>query len=159
MINQKPKKSLFIHKIISNLNNEEMLYCENLKKVLDNKSNIEIIAYIPKAVSHDNRERPLILSNEIVDKIQFDHGHICPENMIINAHEWEYILMYKYKDIDKINLIKRIPDSHNYLLIAANRFNGFFIVTHFETQSIDNKNLKRLLNRGNVISRGPSVCL
>lgn len=155
----KIKKSLFISKQLKSLNNKEKKYYKRLKKLLDKESALEIIGYVPNNISYDGKKRPLILSRSIVEKIEFDHGPICAENMIINAFEWEYALVYKYKDIDKINLIKQIPNSFNYLLIAANRDNGFFIVTYFETKSINNKNLKRLLGRGNVISRGPSVCL
>lgn len=107
----------------------------------------------------DGKERPIILSKDIIDKIEYDHGKICLENLIVSIHEWEYAVMYPYKNIDKINLIKCIPDSYNYLVVAANRNNGFYIVTHFETKSKNDKNLKRLLGRGNVINRGPSVCL
>lgn len=98
-----------------------------------------------------------MLSREIVEKIESDHGTICPENMIINIHEWEYFI----KDVDdklgRINLIKMIPNSDNYLVIAASQDNGFYIVTHFETESKNGNNLKRLLKRGNVISRVSSV--
>jgi hypothetical protein len=157
--NKKPKKTLFISKQLKNLNAVEKKYYKKIKKLLNNESDREKIGYVEGSLSFDNKKRSLILSREIIDKIEYDHGPICAENIIINAFEWEFALLYKYKDIDKINLIKQIPNSHNYLLIAANRDNGFFIVTYFETKSINDKNLKRLLGRGNVISRGPSVCL
>jgi len=157
--NKKPKKTPFISKQIKPLDKMEMIYLYRLNQVINNKSERESIAYLPCDVSSDNKIRQLIISREIIEKIESDHGPICAENMIINAHEWDYTLMYLFEGVEKINLIKRIPNSFNYLLIAANRDNGFFIVTYFETKSMDNKNLKRLLGRGNVISRGPSVCL
>ena len=156
---QTPKKSEFITKQIRTLNKMEMIYLYRLNQVINHKSNRDSIAYIPSEASKDNKIRQLIISREIIDKIQSDHGSICAENMIINAHGWDYILKYNFEDIEKINLIKIIPNSYNFLLIAANKDNGFFIVTHFETKSNNNKNLKRLLGRGDVISRGPSVCL
>jgi hypothetical protein len=157
--NQKPKKTPFISKQIRSLNKMEMIYLYRLNQVINHKSNKESIAYLPYNVSIDNKIRSLIISREIIDKIEFDHGPICAENMIINAHEWDYIITNVDNNIDRINILKLIPGSNNYLLIAANRDNGFFIVTHFETKSNNNKNLKRLLGRGNVISRVPSVCL
>ena len=155
--NKKPKKSSFISKQIRPLNKMEMIYLYRLNQVINHKSDKESIAYLPCDVSHDNKIRQLIISREIIDKIESDHGPICAENMIINAHEWDYVLMYLYNDIEKINLIKRIPNSFNYLLIAANRDNGFFVVTFFETKSMNDKNLKRLLKRGDVINRVSSV--
>lgn len=79
--------------------------------------------------------------------------------MIINIHDWEYATTNVLGNPDKINLIKSIPNSDNYLLIAAIRINGFFVLTHFETETKGDINLKRLLGRGNVISRGPSIGL
>lgn len=155
--NKKPKKSLFISKQIRDLNNEEKIYLENLKKVLNKESVVETIGYIPSYLSYDNKERPLILSREIVDKIENDHGPICPENIVINIFEWEYAITTVDDKPDRINLLKMIPESNNYLIIAANRDNGFYIVTHFETEAKNGNNLKRLLDRGNVVSRVSSV--
>ncbi len=156
---KKPKKSLFISKQIKDLNNEEKRHIKKLKKVLTKQSHIETIGYIPSNLSFDGKSRPLFLSREIVDKIELDHGPICPENMIINIFEWEYATTNVLGNPDKINLIKNIPYSDNYLLIAATRINGFFVLTHFETETKGNINLKRLLKRGNAISRGPSIGL
>ena len=50
-----------------------------------------------------------------------------------------------------------MPGTNNYFLIAANRYNGYYIVTHFETEAYNPKNLKRLLERGNVLNRGHSI--
>ena len=156
---KKPKKSQFTHGIIAALPEEQQTYHVGAKKVLENTSPVETIAILQGNLSVDGLPRPLLLSREIVDKIEADHGPICGENLIHNAHGWEFAVLYPYKGIDKINLIKQIPNSDNYLLIAANRDNGFYLVTHFETKSVNDKNLKRLLGRGSVVSRGPSVCL
>ncbi len=155
--NKKPKKSLFISKQIRDLNNKEKRYNKKLKKLLNKDSQIENIGYISSNLSHDNKERPLILSREIVDKIEFDHGPICSENMIINIHDWGYATTNVLGNPDKINLIKNIPDSDNYLLIAAIRINGFFVLTHFETEAKNGNNLKRLLDRGSVVNRVSSI--
>lgn len=54
---------------------------------------------------------------------------------------------------DKINLIKNIPNSDNFLLIGAVRDNGFYIITHFETEVLQGNELKSLLGRGDLISK------
>ena len=115
------KKSKFIHGILYNLKEEHQLFHNNIKKVFDNLSIMETIAHLPASLSDDGKQRSLVLSRAI---------------------------------IDKINLIKTIPNSENYLLIAANRDNGFYAVTHFETETSDHINLQRLLGRGSVVSRG-----
>lgn len=150
------KKSLFIHGPIISIP-EENIFLKSLKNVLDNISHTEIVGYVPEHISYDRKERPLILSKDIVQKIEFEHGKICPENLIFTADQWEYAVTQVDKKVDRINLIKEIPNSNNYLLIAANRDNGFYIITHFETESKNGNNLKRLLRRGNVISRVSSV--
>lgn len=157
--NKKPKKSLFISKQIRGLNKKENRYNKKLKRLLNKEVLIETIGYIPSRLSFDNKKRPLILSREIVGKIENDHGSICSENMIINIFEWEYATTNVLGNPNKINLIKNIPNTDNYLLIAAIRNNGFFVLTHFETKTKGDINLKRLLGRGNVISRGPSIGL
>ena len=159
MLITKPKKSIFIHEPIHTLNKNEEMYLWKLKDIIKYKSTYENIGYVPGSLSEDNKIRPLILSRNILHKIQYDQGHICPENIVINAHRWEHATTNVLGNPDKINLIKTIPDSKNYLLIAALRVNGFFILTHFETKTSGSTNLKRLLGRGNVISRGPSIGL
>ncbi len=159
MLIEKPKKPAFIHGPILPLNKREEMYLWKIKNIIKYKSTHENIGYVPESLSKDAKVRPLILSRSILHKIQSDHGHICPENMIINAHRWDYIVSYPYNNVDKIVLVKNIPNSRNYFVLAANRNNGFYIVTHFEVEAMTGKNLKRLLGRGNVLSRGPSICL
>ena len=154
---KKPKKSLFISKKIGRLNSKEKRYYKRLQKILHKESLIETIGYIPGILSYDNKQRPLVLSREIVDKIESDHGPICPENMIININDWEYATTNVLGNPDKINLIKKIPNSDNYLLVAAIRINGFFVLTHFETEAKNGTNLKRLLDRGSVLNRVSSI--
>jgi hypothetical protein len=151
------KKSPFIHQKISNLKPEDSLYLDNIKKLFEYISLMEIITYIPPELSFDKKIRPLFLSREIVDKIEYDHGSICIENLIITANYFEYATTNVLGNQDKINLIKQIPNSDNYLLITAIRINGYFTLTHFETESKNGNNLKRLLDRGNVINRVSSI--
>lgn len=108
--NKKPRKSIFTHGVIAPLNQEEKIYCDNVYKLLQQESDIEIIALVPQDVSFDNKVRPLFLSREIIVKIENDHGSICPQNIILNAHRWEYATNYVLGNPDKINLIKEFQN-------------------------------------------------
>lgn len=152
-MSKKSNKSLFTYSNIFRILDNEKTYFEQAKFVLENKSKLEIIALVPGDLAKDKKERPLVLSRAIVEKIQNDHGFIDAQNFIVNAHRWEYATICVNGNPDKINLIKEIPGSNNYFLIAANRYNGYFVVTHFETEANNSENLKRLLGRGNVYKR------
>lgn len=150
------KKSSFIHGPLLSVSRDNK-FLKSITNILNNTSTVEIVGFVPGNISKDGKKRPLMLSKNIVDKIESDHGQLCPENLFFTAHYWEYAVTSVDRKIDRINLIKQIPNSDNYLLIAANRDNGFYIVTHFETESKNGNNLKRLLKRGNVINRVSSV--
>ena len=94
-----------------------------------------------------------MLSKDIVLKIRSKHGDIDLANLLINAHDWDHVIKNLDRDKDKINLIKLIPNSDNFLLIGAVRNNGFFILTHFETEVMQGNELKSLLGRGDLISK------
>ena len=151
--NKKPKKSLFISKQIRDLSDEEERYLKDVKNVITFKVDNCIISYLPEYVSYDQKIRPLILSKEIVLKIKNKHGNIIIKNLLINAHDWDYILQNVDKIKDKINIIKKVPNSDNFLIIGAVRDNGFFILTHFETEVLQGNELKSLLGRGDLISK------
>lgn len=150
---KKSNKSIFTNTQNFTLLSDEQKYYERVISVLNNHSQSEIVGSISGNLSDDGKERPLVLSREIVNKIQGDHGSILPNNFLANVHRWEYATTCVNGNPDKINLIKEIPGSNNYFLIAANRYNGYYIVTHFETEAHNPKNLKRLLKRGNVYKR------
>lgn len=142
-------KTPFSTATIRSLTPQEDHTSSKIKSMVAGKSDVETIAKTPFFVSNDGKERPLILSKDIVDKIQKDHGNINPENMAINAHDWDYVIKNVEGNPDKINLIKKIPNSDNYLTIAANRDNGFFTVTHYESEARNSNKLKNLLkNKG-----------
>ncbi len=151
---RKFKKSLFRNPSIRTLNQIETTFLSDLKKVLQKDLHRSIIGHLPEYISHDNISRPIILSKDIVIKIQEKHGDINPVNLLINIHDWDIVI----KNIDhipeKINLIKMIPDSNHFLLVGAIQENGFFILTHFETQVIQGNELKSLLGRGDFLIKG-----
>ncbi len=146
------KKSLFISNQIRKLSRTENKYIINILEIIQRKVEENIIAYIPDYVSDDKKVRPLILTMDIIDKIEIKHGKIPVENLLINAHDFDHVIVDLDNIKGKINLIKLIPDSDNFLLISAIKVNGFFLLTHFETEAIQGNELKSLLGRGRLIS-------
>ncbi len=147
-------KSIFSSPKIRELTPEEKPLVEKVNNVLQGNSEQEPIANIPSFVSRDGKERPLIFSKVIADKIISDHGKMIPENIVLNANDWDYVIKNVNNNPDKINLIKQIPNSNNFLNIGANKNNGFFIVTHYESLAKDSLKLKNLLkNKGDSLDR------
>ncbi len=148
---QKFKKSEFISKQIRKLTRTENKYVINVLEITQGKVDKNIIAYIPDYISHDKKVRPLILSKDILVKIENKHGKIPIENLLINAHDFDHVILNLDNIEGKINLIKLIPNSDNFLLISAAMVNGFFILTHFETEVLQGNELKSLLGRGKLL--------
>lgn len=147
------KKSLFIHKQIRSLTNTEIPFLLEVEKVIKENITEVIIGHIPKIFSADSKIRPLMLHKDIVKKIQDKHGKIIIENLIINAHSWDIGIRNLDRISEKINLIKMIPNSQNFLLIGAEQRNGYFILTHFETEVLQDNQLKSLLGRGDYFNQ------
>ena len=92
------KKSLFISKQIRKLTRIENKYIINILEILQGKVDQNIIMYLPEYISYDNKIRPLILNKDIIIKIENKHGKIPIENLLINAHDFDYVLI----NFDKI---------------------------------------------------------
>lgn len=151
--NKKAKKSLFTSLTIRELNTTENYYREKIKSMLLGDFEACTISMLPAFVSNDEKSRSLILKKEIINKIQNDHGRIIYENLIINANNWDYVIRNVEGNVDKINLIKIIPDTPYFLTIGANRVNGYFIVTHYESRPKKINTLKNLLkNKGDSLN-------
>jgi len=150
----KNKKTIFKYKTsIRKLNKNESIYRQRLKLLIENEVNEVIISILPIFASYDNKIRPLIFDKNILNKIETNHGKIIPENLIINANDWDYVIKNVDGNRDKINLIKMINNKH-YLTIGVNRFNGFFIVTHYESRPKKINTIKNLLiNKGDSLNR------
>ena len=149
----KSSKTHFVSPQIRDLSKEERQALDVVRDVLCGRVIRDVIGKIPACLSIDNKDRPLVLDKLIVDKIRRDYGNIVAENLVINVYDWDLGINNVDGNADKINLVKRIPDSLNHLVVAANRDNGFFMVTHFEVVTKSPKNLKRLLGRGSVLDR------
>ena len=149
----KLSKTHFVSPQIRELVKEERQALDAVRDVLCGRVERGVIGGIPAFMCEDDKEHPLVLDKFIVDKIRRDHGNIMAENLVINVYDWDFGTKNVDKNPDKINLVKRIPNSLNHLVVAANRNNGFYIVTHFEVVTKSPKELKRLLKRGDVLDR------
>ena len=136
----KPKnhshKTQFTHTtpIRNNLTKVEQKYFDAIKniKIRKNSERIEV-AEIPEFLWVDNDKiRPLYFSKNILHKIANGHGSFSGKNFIINANSWEYAVKYNDNGIDKIGLIKTIPNSNNIFIIHAERTNWYFTLTNYE---------------------------
>lgn len=147
------KKSRFISKPIRKLNTVENYYKYKLYSMIKHDLKICTLSLLPDFVSNDGKRRSLILHKNIIAKIENSHGEIVIENLIINANNWDYVIKNVEGNIDKINLIKLIPDTTHFLTIGANRINGYFVVTHYESSPKKSSTLKNLLkNKGDSLN-------
>jgi hypothetical protein len=146
-------KSPFKANLIRNLTTFEKITLEKLGGFSLKSQDMCTLGDLPEFVSFDNKPRPLILSRTVLEKIISDHGTFSYENLIITTHDWEYVIKNIRNDPDRINLIKKIPKSNNFLLIGAIRNNGFFMLTYFETITTTPRTLKNLLVRGDTLDR------
>ncbi|MEI6345852.1 MAG: hypothetical protein WCO79_01300 [bacterium] len=160
---EKAKKTRFVSGKIRDVTPREERSLRIVSLVLSIKIQVGVVAAVPAFLSPDRRKRDLVFSKMIADKIRRDHGEFLLENFVINANDWDGALinMRSFKNgvleppnSNRINLIKKIPGSNNFLLIAAEKQNGFFVVTHFETVTENGNELKSLLGRGDLI--GPT---
>lgn len=160
---KKVQKTQFVSGKIRDVTSIEKVGLSVVDLILLNKIERGIIAVVPGFLSEDGKGRPLIFSRKIARKIIRDHGKFVSENVVINANDWDGALVQVRSYVKgilqrptskKINLIKKIPNSRNFLLIAAETQNGFFILTHFETVASTSDKLKSLLGRGDLL--GPT---
>ena len=151
------EKTKIITKQIRKLNLIEENILKKINKVSSDQKSVVILRYLPGFISFDKKSRPLIFSKIIYDKIK-NHGKLIPENLAINVNDWDIVItnvrpfvnnVLQKPNLNKINLIKIIPNSNNYLLIGADRQNGYFVLTHYE---VEGNELKSLLGRGNPLT-------
>lgn len=149
----KSTKTHFVSLQIRELTKEERLALDVVRDVLCGRVDRGIIGKIPAYLSIDGKDRPLVLDTYIVGKIRRDHGNIIAENLMINVYDWDFGIKNMDRNPDRITLVKKVSSSQNYLIVGANRDNGFFMVTHFEVIPRSQEELKRLLKRGDVLVR------
>ena len=120
----------------------EAKYRNNYDKVVDWEIERWEIWRIEWSVTYDGKERPAIFSKEIKEKIARDHW-LDKENMLWTLDKPDYIIKNMDGDPNRINLIRKIQWTNDYVLLSADRSNGFFILTNYE---IHNNNPNRMLS-------------
>lgn len=146
-------KSPFKSKVMRGLSPQEGLIRREIIKLDQGMvENVEICR-IPGFVTEDGKERSLILNREILEKVTGDHGIFSFENLIISSQDWEYAIKNVRNISNRINLIKIIPGTENFLVVGAFRINGYLAVTHFEVISKNGRELKNLLEKGDTLDR------
>jgi hypothetical protein len=153
MVSRKHQKSQFVASALREPTPLEKVSVQRVTLVLTGGSESEIISTIPGFASFDGEPRSLVFSRVIAEKIERDHGKILPENLAINANGWDFVLRNVGNNPDKINLIKLLQDGKNFLVLGANRDNGFYMVTHYEHHSKSDNELKNLLRKGDALDR------
>lgn len=155
-------KSQFTPVQIRPLKPEEQSSLQKVNNVLSGKSKTEVIAHTPGFVSDDGKERALIFDKSSIAEEIKGHGKMIPENLVINANDWKYVIKNVQGNPDKINLILPTRDE-GFIRIGANKNNGFFMVTHYENIPGQSQKLKNLLAnaKGDALDRsgrtlGPS---
>lgn len=128
---------------ISNVKQE---YSDNFDKIMEWKLDIWEIWRVEGKVAFDWKERPAIFSAEIKEKIERDHW-IDKANMLWTLEKPDYIIKNMNWDTNRINIIRRIPWTNNFVLLAADRSNWFFVVTNYETHNNTNNRMKNELKR------------
>lgn len=110
-------------------------YSDNYDKIVSWELVEWPVGKIDWSIAFDGKERPAIFSQTIKDKIDKDHS-LNKENLLWTIDKPDYIIKdfdkVKNPDKDKINLIRKIPWTNNFVLVAAERQNGFFILTNYE---------------------------
>jgi len=144
-------KTQFTLSPIRKLSSAETKYANDVKKVLSGDKDIVEIGNTIGPLSSDGKVRPIVLSEKIAKKIQNDHGSISVDNLVINANDWSVAVKNLDGNKDKINLIKKVSGSDSYIVLAMNRDNGFFTVSHYEVVPKGGNELKSLLGRGDLV--------
>lgn len=149
-------KSQFTQGVMRDLTPEESVSLGKIKRISTGETKQDSISEIPGFMAQDGVNRPLIIDSGMLEKIQKIHGikgGFMPENLAINANDWEYGIKNFDGNPDYITIVKEIPGTKGFFRIGAERRNGYFVVTHFEKQAKNDQALKNLLQRGEVLDK------
>lgn len=143
----RPKKSIFVTGAIRKIRSSEFRMFRLITKVVSGKAQ-EVVLGKVLGIS-------IILSSQVTTKIIQDHGVFLTENLIVSLKDWEYIIKNVNGNNNKVNFIKKIPNSYGYFTIGANKIRDkLFLVTFYETTTINPEKLKNLLrNKGDALDR------
>jgi len=100
-------------------------------KVIDKEKDSALIAVL-KSIPNSIKSVSFFLNYVSVLRILDKHGDFAVDDLILTANEFDVGVYIKSEGVmpDKVNLVKKIPKG-GILVLGANRFNGYGIVTFF----------------------------
>ena len=125
-------------------------YQRNYDKIVNREGDNLEVGRIDWKVAYDGKERPAIFSQAIQNKIVWDHW-LDKVNLLATVNQPDYIIKNVDGKADKINIIKKIEWTNDFVLIAADRQNGYFILSNYEVKSRNSKRLIKSLSRWEVV--------
>lgn len=125
-------------------------YQRNYDKIVNREGDNLEVGRIDWKVAYDGKERPAIFSQAIQNKIVWDHW-LDKANLLATVNQPDYIIKNVDGKADKINIIKKIEWTNDFVLIAADRQNGYFILSNCEVKSRNSKRLIKSLSRWEVV--------
>lgn len=125
-------------------------YQRNYDKIVNREGDNLEVGRIDWKVAYDGKERPAIFSQAIQNKIVWDHW-LDKANLLATVNQPDYIIKNVDGKADKINIIKKIEWTNDFVLIAADRQNGYFILSNYEVKSRNSKRLIKSLSRWEVV--------
>lgn len=125
-------------------------YQRNYDKIVNREGDHLEVGRIDWKVAYDGKERPAIFSQAIQNKIVWDHW-LDKANLLATVNQPDYIIKNVDGKADKINIIKKIEWTNDFVLIGADRQNGYFILSNYEVKSRNSKRLIKNLSRWEVV--------
>ena len=125
-------------------------YQRNYDKIVNREGDHLEVGRIDWKVAYDGKERPAIFSQAIQNKIVWDHW-LDKANLLATVNQPDYIIKNVDGKADKINIIKKIEWTNDFVLIGADRQNEYFILSNYEVKSRNSKRLIKSLSRWEVV--------
>ena len=132
LANRKWNKQQFTNTYEYPLQENSKKYLSNLDHLIEQKVDSAELARITWKAYKDGKERPLILTEGILWHTFESHWAFSKTNLLETANNPNYIIINYWNVEGQINLIKKPPNTLDFLIIWAKRQNGSFMTTHFQ---------------------------
>lgn len=132
LANRKWNKQQFTNTYEYPLQENSKKYLSNLDDLIEQKVDSAELARITWKAYKDGKERPLILTEGILWHTFASHWAFSKKNLLETANNPNYIIVNYWNVEGQINLIKKLPNTSDFLIIWAKRQNGSFMTTHFQ---------------------------
>lgn len=132
LANRKWNKQQFTNTYEYPLQENSKKYLSNLDDLIEQKVDSAELARITWKAYKDGKERPLILTEGILWHTFESHWAFSKTNLLETANNPNYIIVNYWNVEGQINLIKKLPNTSDFLIIWAKRQNGSFMTTHFQ---------------------------